>query len=790
MEDARFPFDFFVESRLSNDSDDDSTLSISLLAQYSDGPLTLRLSVDPMSIATAHQLTLPREWIGFALSFIDKISLDFGFLSLDIGEDLIIPGDPFGVASAFTNSFQPDYSRLQFLSRLESEYYSHSIGYSDLRLEGEDGYLSYNGVLSSTWAQADLGLSLLARISHSGGNHLFYPEIYLSAPIITSGDAGLGMQFTTAFMVTSQGDGLDGWGMSFSVPLTFPSFSLDMGLAYTQGELQFGQYLNGYESGRTNDNTITLYSSLLYDSDVFDLVLDLQFPLDMDEFALVKDEDYFSLELGFTAFGLDFAGGVRLSGLFSSPLTSFQEKTQAFISMGYENEAISTTVAVYLDEERVPSITMLTSLNLMEAIVSQSGDPVTSPSWLDFSLVTGYSYNESRASLILRPTLSFNIMDDGIFALRLPLTLTRQGGDLALSNDEGDIWFDFGYGQETTLGLFYDLATDVFSLVDEIRLGGEDSPLYLIATRDGSLQAASFDHRLLYGIEEDMSLALGVNIASRASARLFIDDMEAPRLFELSVSVSPMGAEGPTMVVETLLDHRFSDTDFSNRIIPAFRMSQDLLEGRLTLSFYATTHIDQGPDFIDFHITSSEDFQMALGGRLTGLFGPWSFTLASGAQSGYAREFYYDSLDKRDGEHEWPWLEGMTPYLELGFSYAVSQGGISIDYRIDSFPSLLARESADRFRLEAWYMMRDFTLRLGYVKRDFVGGIVRTGASSLFDEEGVFSFVVAKTFGHLAMEASIDLVRPGRTESGWTNMATSATGSTSLGFSLITSLRF
>ena len=157
--------------------------------------------------------------------------------SIRLSDDLIIPSDPFGIASAITGSFHSNEERLPFIASLDTQNYSHMISYSDVSLSSETGFFMYRGNTASHSSDLNAGLALLATVNHGDlSQTAFYPQFFVYRDFTDFSGASLSLQLNSALRISPEG--FDGWGMALSLPLTTKNLSFTSGLALTGGALQ------------------------------------------------------------------------------------------------------------------------------------------------------------------------------------------------------------------------------------------------------------------------------------------------------------------------------------------------------------------------------------------------------------------------------------------------------------------------------------------------------------------------------------------------------------------------
>ena len=714
--------------------------------------------------------------------------------SIRLSDDLIIPSDPFGIASAITGSFHSNEERLPFIASLDTQNYSHMISYSDVSLSSETGFFMYRGNTASHSSDLNAGLALLATVNHGDlSQTAFYPQFFVYRDFTDFSGASLSLQLNSALRISPEG--FDGWGMALSLPLTTKNLSFTSGLALTGGALQYGEYLNGYYTRRENEDTLMLFSRLLYEIEDFSVVIDMQIPIDLDPFRIIKGEDYFSVEASTDFFGISLDGGFRARGLFTDFSRAVREYREAFVSLGYSNRAISTDISFSIDQNRQSSLTLSATLSSYHALFSRDGNLSTSPGWLDIALYTGYM-QEPSPSVFLRPVIRFNWSRESNIALRIPLSFSIEDGAITLSSgSRNDDWFDFGFGRDSTFNVVYDFITDIFSLVESIHIGGKDIGIYLNAERKGIADISLFsDTYRNYGKENSLSLTFGFSVKEKADVKAFVNNMERPEIFALSIAVMPMGDDGPRLILDSALNILFSEDDYKAETALEMSLEKDFREG-ISTALYVNTYLDFSPHDFNLHITSADDLSLSAGLRFEAQSGRFTFPLSLGFNSGKAREYYFDAFTYRnhDSIGSTPFLEGFHFFLKSGIRWASGRFALSLDWQINSLPSLFEDyESDDILALGFSYSTGDFLISLDFIRRNLVSSLKDPGNPEAFflNDDSVFSISVEKTLGHLSFQASLYAAQRYEADDEYLNGIKMEKNSTYPAFSLITSLRF
>ena len=714
--------------------------------------------------------------------------------SIRLSDDLIIPSDPFGIASAITGSFHSNEERLPFIASLDTQNYSHMISYSDVSLSSETGFFMYRGNTASQSSDLNAGLALLATVNHGDlSQTAFYPQFFVYRDFTDFSGTSLSLQLNSALRISPEG--FDGWGMTLSLPLTTKNLSFTSGLALTGGALQYGEYLNGYYTRRENEDTLMLFSRLLYEIEDFSVVIDMQLPIDLDPFRIIKGEDYFSVEASTDFFGISLDGGFRTRGLFTDFSRAVREYREAFVSLGYSNRAISTDISFSIDQNRQSSLTLSATLSSYHALFSRDGNLSTSPGWLDIALYTGYM-QEPSPSVFLRPVIRFNWSRESNIALRIPLSFSIEDGAITLSSgSRNDDWFDFGFGRDSTFNVVYDFITDVFSLVESIHIGGKDIGIYLNAERKGIADISLFsDTYRNYGKENSLSLLFGFSVKEKADVKAFVNNMERPEIFALSIAVMPMGDDGPRLILDSAVNILFSEDDYKAETALEMSLEKDFREG-ISTALYVNTYLDFSPHDFNLHITSADDLSLSAGLRFEAQSGRFTFPLSLGFNSGKAREYYFDAFTYRnhDSIGSTPFLEGFHFFLKSGIRWESGRFALSVDWQINSLPSLFEDcESDDILALGFSYSTGDFLISLDFIRRNLVSSLKDPGNPEAFflNDDSVFSISVEKTLGHLSFQASLYAAQRYEADDEYLNGIKMEKNSTYPAFSLITSLRF
>lgn len=777
-------FEFYLETTLRQEAGGEPSISVAFQPEYRNDFLTLRFNIDPFLYEDFSVFDTARGTVKFITRHIDEVSLDLGSFTLEIGEGTIVPADPFGVRSAITGSFEPNSEALRFRTDLDAGPYSHTITYSDISLTEDTGYFTYDGSFTIPFG-ITAGLGLLGTFDHTGANPVtMTPEVYMHSPIISGGDISLSILLASAFKI---GDGeFTGWGISLGTPLLFDSGSVTAGLAYTSGDLHYGEYLNGYATLPQEGNMVLGYVSALLEFRPFDLVLDLQLPFDTEGGGLAEDSDYFALEISTDFFGIALSGGFRTRGLLTDTVRAWEEWSQAFVSLGYSNEAISTTFALHLGQDLTPELDISATLGGGMALLEPSPGVATSPGWMSWSFSTGYSHGDG-SSVFIRPEIAFSWNGRERLALRVPLQISLSGDGTEITAGEGSL--NFGLGAETGFGVLWGVFTDTASFIETLDFGEADASTHFTAAREAKDKGGQFRLHKSFTGTQPLSLDTTIDIAGRGRFALYMDNLEMPRVSEISLTVTPMGENGPGMTISSANDVKIAEDSYEAAISPRFSITQAFPSAGLAIEFFANTHLEFGPSMFDSHFSES-DLSFAAGGTVNWSAAGWALSLSGGVNAGAARQSGFDCFtfaghgvfNSRD------WLDSPTPFASAyarweGYGWTVGAG-----YSVDSFPSLLTDESQDMLSAIVSWTGNDFTFSAEIARRDLAG--LFAGDVSVFSDDTLWSVSLEKEFGHLGFSFSAFKAVTGEVDNNWLNVVQAESGGGRLGLSLATSLRF
>jgi len=103
-------------------------------------------------------------------------------------------------------------------------------------------------------------------------------------------------------------------------------------------------------------------------------------------------------------------------------------------------------------------------------------------------------------------------------------------------------WYSFGSDYPGTIGKLYDITTDLFSLVDHVRIGNQDSAFKLDLNRNQNVDSGVLVNNLSTVAEAPFGNKLGL-LASLdttvVDSQIFMDDMTDPQLGGIRINIAP-----------------------------------------------------------------------------------------------------------------------------------------------------------------------------------------------------------------------------------------------------------
>ncbi len=763
--------------------------SISLDPEIYNEELRVLFTIDPFHIKqiTTLDFTDYHSYIYYLTGFIKSLSYynQDESVSVEIGADTIIPGDPFGISSPITGSFALGENHLGFTHQFRYNGYSHNISFSDIRLQSEklqaDIILDYESS-----RRFSIGTALHIELENSDA--VYYPEFYIRRPFVSTENISFGLQFTGAFEIKDSN--VKGYGLSFALPYVTENLLWTNGIALTKGDLQYGASLNGYDSQRDNENTLLLFSKITYDLRNFDIVADLQLPLSLSPFGIAHGEDYASLEIRADLDSIFFASGFRLMGLITEPVKGIKEKSEVFLSLGYSNKAISTEMSLLFTEKFKPELELKASMNMKEALSASSPDVRRRNSFVSFELYTGY-HHTNASKLFIKPVLSFGSQKN-VIGFRLPITIQTRNDQLVILPDGRDEWFTFGFGSETTAELVYKAITDVFFLVEELTFGTDENSLYLLAERGVVRDSNLFNAFGSYGSQDNLSLSAGVDIKDKGNIYLFVDNLGSPAITSLDIEVKPMGEQGPLIGLTSAMDfriHRNGNLDF---ILPLeLSMDLSLLDKKLNISLFANTFLEkEGKEFLS-HLFSYESAEFTAGVDFFYEVGSYKIRLEAGAIKGRARRIYFDPFTYRSRtivENNYSFAKPV-PFIGINLSFEEENHGYNIGYTKED----LFSTSSDMLRLGARYTFNGLSLEGAYIQKQFIKGIIELAKggdirSFLVNDNTIIYLAISKSFEHLSISGSLLTTPDFEVDEEYINVL--HPGKVDIAFTVSASLRF
>lgn len=301
-----------------------------------------------------------------------------------------------------------------------------------------------------------------------------------------------------------------------------------------------------------------------------------------NEFVTVKDNsditaDSFNLQFGYRGSSFDASLGFRKIGLISSTktllsssgsqiLTNLKDfffaskENQPYLSLAYKKGIYKLAAEVSIVENEstniyVPRVNLAATVTLGKKALSDALDPkekqavigktTAKEGKLEFNASVESSYNrlfftsDSNSYLSLKPTIELSKANKFSIKVGPRFTVELENLDFVTGTKED---FSFGTDHTKTSEIIFDVASDLFNLIDEVTIGKDGDAFRL---NYGSNQTISFGPlvRNLRSLDssdilEAKSLSSTV-VTEYVNATIFVNDLSKLQLGGLRVGVAP-----------------------------------------------------------------------------------------------------------------------------------------------------------------------------------------------------------------------------------------------------------
>lgn len=540
-------------------------------------------------------------------------------------------------------------------------------------------------------------------------------------------------------------------------------------------------------------------------------------PLEGD--ATGRKADISSLELGYAGTAWSFGAGLQQIDMIGAYKTLFtgsgnaSTKIGAFLDPDYTNVyayAEYDAGAVRLDMKLstakatpgqtnigiAPVLDLGMTMRLGTGTFPQFGESplLTKESKVKISGSIGATYVNRRFSstpsdkdsndqmLFIKPVL---LLDSDNFSMGIGINFGASLGYHTVFDPtswyapRGDKFWDFGVfntGSLSTPQKMLDLVTDVFNLVEHMRIGKPLSSFYLLMDREQALTFAggTLVDNILPNIEAPYFTALP--LYNRLNTlyfgyELFIDDMTYPTLAGLAISAKPIAMSYPFKIGVSAVAQAKRPSYHDFRLYPTVDITLPIIYNKgldsMSLGIHAATAAQLSKTNGNKFLLLDENKRLKnylLSGSLDGTFGNFSFTLAGGVQSGILSYGMFDEYYlRRNTDFIGVETAARTFFGKAAFGYSSNAFSIHTGYIVDvdlpNFTSL--SYVGDKFNIELKVSTSVVDVSAGFVKQNIfseIKSMINTKPSIIAGMKTFFVNENAVAYGQLDVKAGLATV--------------------------------
>lgn len=326
----------------------------------------------------------------------------------------------------------------------------------------------------------------------------------------------------------------------------------------------------------------------------------------------------------------------------------------------------------------------------------------------------------------------------------------------------GDRFWDFGFFNSANTTMFdkvLDMVTDVFSLVDHLRIGKPLSSFYLTMDREKPVSFANgtLVSNLMPNLEAPYFTALP--LYNKLSTRyfgyeLFVDDMTFPTLAGLSLVAKPTATSYPVGIGLSAVVQANRTLDDS-RLYPAIDVTLPIIYNKGLDSMSFGIHVataaklskNNGNAFLLLDGKKLKNYLLA--GSLDGTFGNFDFTVAGGVQSGLLSYGMFDEYYPRvrsNTNFVGDETADQTIFGNMAFGYSgkvfSAQAGYTLEFTAPGFKSF--NFGTDTLNLALQVNTSAVDVSIGFVKQNLTNEIKNLLNTKPSLANGLQSFFVNK----------------------------------------------
>lgn len=736
------------------------------------GGLNLSFSIDLNRILnqTGRKDSSLPFWLSYGLSFIDRFeyhSSDEGFtVALNRTDPLI--GDALGLFPGVVHEWDGVDEKLSLNSILKSSKISFRIFAEDLSFSNYDEtdprMILGSGISFtpfSVWPFS-LSFSLISDYAYKmPENTRLFPSVHADIPILNTSSFLLSFRLGYIQAITDY----ENWKTNFhdnayyaGLPFSFGNTVISVG-AMLQGKSIRYNMFNPQFNMQTEARPIALFIDGDMTTRYFDLALNVFFNYDQQADLIIWQDSYFDISLGFKLGNIDFLVGARRQGEITK---GFFESSDYFLGIETQTGSLKSKLQFRVLDGK-PQLGFTSSFALIDLEnldMEKKGER-----FFDLKFDLGFDkLMGKRAYFILTPIL-FLGNDDYNIAFRFPFYLQVEDSRFVMISVKADEWWDV-FKPISSVYDFFDSITDVFQLVEQISLGTDKSFIHLKANRYSTRNDIFFDN---YRSFDALSLEAEFNFHNMKIGA-YIDDLEAPRIMDISLGIYPFDSEGWGLLVNTPTEIKAkSRNDYDITTFIGASLYIPFFNNKLDFSFYvyseiSAKYIDGIPEDIRivYDFENNRFFGYLIGAAVNWTNRNLSVGLSGGINSGKLNPNTYNAFTSLNPDKEKPNtdVEGISAYIVADFRLEFDFISLVVKYTMPNIVSIFKdfnNYSGDMFTIKFNYMIPNGVgLSFQISRTDFISTL-----NTIFDYNNyfnspstIYAVSLLKEFDNMALEAT------------------------------------
>ena len=747
------------------------TLTSTLIPTFTVGNFHAAFNIDAAKIISYdHKDPI----LPFLSSFINSINYNGKHVNLDLDRSTPLMGDKAGLFEGVVHQWDGLEERLSLNFTIDTDFFFFRSYADDLSFSSDDdnALILSGNVLSFTLSRAwpvEIALEFFSAIRYNkSDSSSFFPILFIDAPLINISDFSFGLRF--GMLGKMEKLTLDEFfnnqkSYFLSIPFSFGDDEMSAGVYFQHDGLYYNLFNENYKPSSREDSIAVFFDSDL-NFDFFKLNINTFINLDRNTMMLIYDSSYLDVALSFRLGNIDFMLGARKQNLFE--YDDFLSTSDFYLGMDLETGSIFSEFLIRYKNGH-PQIGFSSSLAFIDVDNNVYRDYIPSkPITLQFDL--GFeNYFEAGLYFNISPILTFE-NDEFSLSFRIPLYLELGDGSMRLISLKADPWFDM-WQKNDNLNDIYDSITDMFALIEEIKIGDMENSLFFIdASRDEKKNEVFFEN---YSSFDALALNMGFNFYN-LDFGLYVDDLESPRIIDPYFSFYPINDANFSFSLSAPTELLMKDLrNFSLRSFLGFTYAQPFFDSRLTFSFflYGETYAEYEDGrpvrtTVIYDFENMELYGYLLGGELKWDDSVFSIGINGGIHSGSLYPNYFNAFSSLnpDIDRTEDKIEGLSYYLVAETSLSLNNFSFLLRY---SLPNIVAlSEDPSSYKGDMFTLDFEFTLHNGVgmhlrlSRLDFISSF--SGYESLNEylnnEKTIYSASLTKEFDNMSLEVELGTV--------------------------------